>query len=73
MPATTWLSSPTQAIAAFDKPAEPCSLPVRSEPFALGFARQEIGLVLALGLAVEYHFDTGIRAHDLDDCRELGR
>jgi len=27
--------------------------------------------VFALGLAVEYHFDTGIEAHNLDDCQEL--
>jgi len=44
MPATRWLSSPTQAIAALDKSAEPCSLPVRSETSRWASQDKKLGL-----------------------------
>jgi hypothetical protein len=44
MPATRWLSSRTQAIAAFDKPAEPCSLPLEVSPSRWASQEKKLGL-----------------------------
>ena len=66
-----WLSSPTHAIAAFGKPAGPLQARPLEVRLRAGYRNtKKLGLC-SLGLAVEYDFDAGMEAYDLNNCQKL--